>query len=203
MKIARLLIATSNRGKLAEFRALFPAEIAVVGLDSHPEVVLPEETGLTYSANARLKAEAAARATGLPSLGDDSGLEVSALGGRPGLYSARFAETRAEGEAQDAANRRKLLEELRKSGRPEAEWDARFVCALALAVPGEDIQTFSGEAKGRVISTPRGANGFGYDPLLLVVEHGKTFAELDDAEKNRLSHRGQAVQALVAFLLTN
>jgi XTP/dITP diphosphohydrolase len=191
-----IVIATSNKGKLREFRDLIPARFNV----QDPGIALPEETGTTYTENAILKAEAALSATGLPSLGDDSGLEVAALGGRPGLYSARFAETRLPGESQDAANRRKLLAELEKSGVPEDQWQAKFVCALAYAVPGAPVRVFLGEAFGHVLRTPRGSNGFGYDPLLLLPELGKTFAELSEADKNFLSHRGKAVKSWLAAL---
>jgi XTP/dITP diphosphohydrolase len=203
MPITRLVVATSNLGKLGEFRALLPSSVTVEGLDAHKNVVLPEETGKTYEENAILKAEAATRATGLPSLGDDSGLEVAALGGAPGLYSARYAEHRAEGQTQDAANREKLLKSLQESGVPQGEWSARFVCALALAVPGERTQVFVADAPGRVVSVARGTNGFGYDPLLELRDLGKTFAELEESEKNRLSHRGQAVRLMVGAGLLN
>ncbi|MCC6810059.1 MAG: RdgB/HAM1 family non-canonical purine NTP pyrophosphatase [Deltaproteobacteria bacterium] len=197
----RIVVATSNKGKLREFVELLPPEMRVEGLDAHEGVTLPEETGTTYEQNAVLKAEAAAKATGLPSLGDDSGLEVAPLGNRPGLYSARYADdTRLPGEPQDVANRRKLLVELRRSGAPEQEWHAKFVCALAYAVPGQATRVFRGEAAGIVIAKERGTNGFGYDPLLLLPEYGKTFAELDDRTKNRNSHRGKAVAAWLAAL---
>jgi XTP/dITP diphosphohydrolase len=193
----QIVIATSNLGKLREFRALVPPRFSLAGLDAHPQVVLPEETGTSYEENAVLKAEAAAAQTGLPALGDDSGLEVAVLGNRPGLYSARYCpkEERKPGESQDEANRRKLLEDLSASKRPQSEWAAKFVCALAYAVPGQKTQLFRGEAEGQVLSSPRGTNGFGYDPLLFVAEFEMTFAELEDDVKNRNSHRGRAVEA--------
>lgn len=191
----RIVIATSNQGKLRELRELVPRELIVEGLDAHPNVTLPEETGTTYEANAILKAEAARDATGLASLGDDSGLEVRPLDDRPGLYSARYCSEseRLPGEKQDAANRRKLLMELRATQSDPKTWHAKFVCALAFAVPGQPTQLFRGEAAGMVIPEERGTNGFGYDPLLFVPEFGKTFAELTDDVKNRNSHRGKAV----------
>jgi XTP/dITP diphosphohydrolase len=196
----RIVIATSNLGKLREFRALVPSRLQLEGLDAHPDVVLPEETGTTYEANAVLKAEAACTKTGLASLGDDSGLEVRALDDRPGLYSARYCQTRLAGESQDAANRRKLLEELRETGRPPSDWQAKFVCALAYAVPGHETVVYRGEAAGMVVPEARGSNGFGYDPLLFVPEFNKTFAELSDDVKNRNSHRGKAVAAWLLAL---
>lgn len=196
MRPPRLVIATSNLGKLREFIALLPPGLSIEGLDQHPGVTLPEETGTTYAANAILKAEAAANATGLPTLGDDSGLEVAPLDGRPGLYSARFEPNRLPNESQDAANRRKLLQELRSSGAAESTWSARFVCALAYAAPGAPTQVFMGTASGLVLPSERGEHGFGYDPLLLVPEFGKTFAELDETTKNHNSHRGRALEAL-------
>ncbi len=196
----RIVIATSNKGKLKEFVALLPATFVCEGLDAHQQVAMPEETGATYEANAILKAEAGCRATGLPCLGDDSGLEVEALQNRPGLYSARFADSREPGESQDAANRRKLLSELSRSDVPPSEWRAKFVCALAFAVPGQPTRVYHGEAAGMVLQVERGSNGFGYDPLLLVPEYGKTFAELPEDTKNRESHRGRAVAKWLSSL---
>jgi XTP/dITP diphosphohydrolase len=196
----RIVIATSNQGKLKEFIALLPSTFRCESLASHPQVVMPEETGTTYQANAILKAEAGSKATGLPCLGDDSGLEVEAIGNRPGLYSARFAETREPGENQDAANRRKLLSELLKSGIQQEHWRAKFVCALAFATPGQPTRVFYGEAAGMVLPAERGTHGFGYDPLLLVPAYGKTFAELPEDTKNRESHRGRAVAAWLESL---
>lgn len=196
----RVVIATSNKGKLREFIELVPSHLKLEGLDAHPSLVMPDETGSTYEENAVLKSEAGAKATGLPCLGDDSGLEVSVLGGRPGLYSARYCETRLAGESQDAANRRKLLEELAMTKAEPSEWHAKFVCALAFTIPGKGTVIYKGEAAGMVIPTPRGANGFGYDPLLWLPEFGKTFAELDERTKNINSHRGKAVLAWLADL---
>lgn len=188
----RIVIATSNLGKVGELRAL---------LEGHtleplpPGFVLPEETGTTYEANARLKADAVSRALGVVALGDDSGLEVAALHNAPGLYSARYAPDRLAGEAQDAANRRHLLSELAHSG-VAPPWPARFVCWLAFARPGEDTQVFHGEAEGEVIAGARGSGGFGYDPLLFYPPLGATFAELSEDDKNRFSHRAKAVAGL-------
>jgi XTP/dITP diphosphohydrolase len=152
-----------------------------------PEV---EETGATFAANAALKAEAVRDAAALPALADDSGLCVDALAGAPGVRSARFA-----GEAAtDAQNNALLLERLQAV--PEAERTARFVCVLALAVPGRETQFVEGTAEGRILRTPRGAGGFGYDPLFFSPELGQTFAEAPAEQKHRVSHRGRALAAL-------
>lgn len=167
-----------------------------------PEV---EETGATFAENARLKALSAAIHARVPALADDSGLEVDALGGRPGVHSARYA---GEGAA-DAANNAKLLDELR--GAPLERRTARFVCAMALAapapVPGRAftggaavLVEFRGELPGRIALEPRGKYGFGYDPLLELPERGQTAAELTLAEKNRISHRGRALAQVVDWL---
>jgi XTP/dITP diphosphohydrolase len=188
----RIVIATSNLGKVSELRALLVGH-ALEPLP--PGFTLPEETGTTYEANARLKADAVAQALGVIALGDDSGLEVAALHDAPGLYSARYAPDRQEGEAQDAANRRHLLAELARSG-VAPPWPARFICYLAFATPGAETKIFSGEARGEVVRKARGNGGFGYDPLLYYPPLRATFAELSEEEKNRFSHRALAVRAL-------
>jgi XTP/dITP diphosphohydrolase len=148
---------------------------------------VPEDAG-TYAGNAARKAEAVAAATGLPALGDDSGLEVAALDGFPGLRSARVAGNQPERE-------RLLLDRLAGLPRP---WRARFVCVLALAVPGRPTRNFTGVSEGEVIEQRRGGTGFGYDPVFRIPAIGKTFAEMTPEEKHRWSHRGAAVQALLA-----
>jgi len=188
----RIVIATSNLGKVVELRALLAGHTLE---PLPPGFLLPEETGTTYEANARLKADAVAHALGVVALGDDSGLEVAALGNAPGLYSARYAPSRLPGEAQDAANRRHLLAELAQQALPPP-WPARFVCYLALAQPGASTQVFHGEAAGEVIATGKGEDGFGYDPLLFYPPLGATFAELPNDDKNRFSHRAKAVADL-------
>ncbi len=145
------------------------------------------ETGNSYGANAALKAEAAALARSGPALGDDSGLEVAALGGYPGLHSARIAATQAEREAL-------LFERLRTQPRP---WPARFVCLLALAVPGRQTLTFKGEAAGEIREPAGRGQGFGYDPVFWPAGSRLSFAELPPMQKHRLSHRGAAVRALL------
>ncbi|MGH7920949.1 MAG: RdgB/HAM1 family non-canonical purine NTP pyrophosphatase [Candidatus Dormibacteraceae bacterium] len=182
MTPTRLAIATGNAGKLREFEALLEGS----GLELIACPVEVEETASTYAGNARLKAEAAVRRTGLPALGDDSGLEVQALGGFPGLRSRRIADTQPERDAI-------ILSRLREVPRP---WRARFVCSLVLAVPGGAAQAFRGSVEGELAEAPRGGRGFGYDPLFLVPELGLTFGEMSDERKRRLSHRGRAVEAL-------
>jgi XTP/dITP diphosphohydrolase len=179
----RLVIATSNLGKLREFRELL-AEAGCELEGCEPGVA---ENGDTYAANAELKAETASRLTGKPALGDDSGLEVVALDGFPGLRSARIADTQEE-------RNRILLDRLEKVPRP---WRARFVCVIALATPGLATRTFTGVREGEVTQPRDAGQGFGYDPLFLVPEVGRTFAELQSSEKHRWSHRGAAIRALL------
>jgi XTP/dITP diphosphohydrolase len=189
-----LLIATNNPGKLLEFRALLAgldaqlASPATLGL-SQPVA----ETGTTYAENARLKAETLARLAGVPTLGDDSGLEVAALGGRPGLHSARYAGP----GATDADRRRKLMDELRHVPAPRP---ARFVAVVAVAAPGLPTREFEGVVEGEVILEERGQGGFGYDPLFFLPDYQATMAELPEGVKNRLSHRGRAVEAARAYI---
>ena len=179
----RLVLASGNEGKLRELRQLLAGtDVELTGCDTG----VAEEAS-TYAANAALKAEAAAAATGLPALGDDSGLEVAALDGFPGLRSARVADTQEERE-------RVLLGRLRTVPPP---WRARFVAALALAAPGRPTRVFTGTREGEVVERRRGTRGFGYDPVFLVPELGRTFAELAPEEKHRWSHRGAAVAALL------
>jgi XTP/dITP diphosphohydrolase len=177
------MLASGNPGKLRELAELLAgSDLEPIGLDT--EVV--EDAG-TYEGNAALKAEAAAAASGLPALGDDSGLEVAALGGFPGPHSARVAPTQPERE-------RVLFERLEGVPRP---WQARFVCVLALAEPGQPTRFFTGVAEGEVVER-RDGGGFGYDPVFLVPEVGRTFSEMAPDEKQRWSHRGAAVRALLA-----
>ena len=183
-----LLVATRNAGKLAELRSLLrdaPHSLASpddVGID-----VDVEETGATLEENAALKAATYARLSGLLTLADDSGLEVDALGGAPGVYSARYAGA----GATDAARIAKLLANLAARKPP---WTARFRCVIAIARDGGAPELHAGACEGVIIAQPRGENGFGYDPVFLLPEFGKTMAELSDAEKNRVSHRGQAAR---------
>ena len=188
----RIVIASGNRGKLAEFeRLLAPAGVAIVA-QAELGVDDIEETGLTFVENALLKARHAARATGLPALADDSGLCVDALAGAPGLYSARYAGTPVD----DDANVARLLREL--DGVPDEARTAHFHCTLALLRHPDDPRPLlaQGEWHGRILHAPRGSGGFGYDPVFLDPATGLAAAELDPATKARASHRGLALGRL-------
>ncbi len=185
--IARLVIASKNEDKIAEIESVLLeaglADSVVRGLEWDDV----EETGATLEENALLKAASVAEATGLPALGDDTGLEVDALGGRPGVYTARYAGNGASYED----NYRKLLEEL----EGEAERSARFRTVVALAFPDGSNILASGQIDGVIASEPRGVGGFGYDPVFEV--DGRTFAEIPASEKNQMSHRGRALRSLI------
>lgn len=194
--MSKILVATLNPGKLVEMQALLqdlPAEL-VTPAEVNLEMPV-EETGSTYAENAALKAVAYARASGLLSLADDSGLEVGALDGMPGLHSKRFAPWPG---ASDADRRKLLLEKLQDKAPP---WIARFRCVVAVASPSGALEFAQGICPGEIIPEERGANGFGYDPIFLLPELGKTMAELDMPEKNLLSHRGRAVRAAYPILM--
>ena len=192
----KLLLATNNQGKLRELRAILaglPLEL-VTPADIRLELDVPED-GLTYAGNAAKKALAFALASGLTALADDSGLEVEALDGAPGLYSARYS---SKPGASDADRRAFLLQNLRGQPRP---WSARFRATVAVAGPEGSVQIVEGTCEGEVIPEERGAGGFGYDPIFLLPELGKTMAELPEETKNRLSHRARAVQAAKPILM--
>ncbi|MBN1569305.1 MAG: RdgB/HAM1 family non-canonical purine NTP pyrophosphatase [Acidobacteria bacterium] len=189
-----IVIATRNSGKLREFQnLLLPVGSEILSLKDVSIEQEFEESGQTFAENARLKAIAYSRLTQFPVLADDSGLEVAALGGRPGIHSARYAGS----GASDSDRIRKLLQEL--SPFPGSR-DARFVCALSLAQDGNILLESEGECRGIIIDEPRGANGFGYDPIFLFTELGITFAELSESEKNLYSHRAHAVTSLIQKL---
>lgn len=191
----KILIATSNKGKIAEIQSLLsilPIEVitpADIGLSL--EVA---ETGDTYLENALLKASAYSQASELPTLADDTGLEVAALNGIPGIHSARFIN---DPNATDKDRRSLLLSKLRTYERP---WKARFMCAAVLMFPGEAARHALGECLGEIIPDERGEHGFGYDAIFLVNGTNKTMAELSMEEKNEISHRAKAVKALFPFL---
>lgn len=191
----RLLVATRNRGKLKEIRAILDGLVeellCAADLPELPETV---EDGATFVDNALKKAREACLASGLPVLADDSGLVVDGLDGRPGVLSARFAGPTAD----DAANNRKLLAEL--ALLPTASRNAAFVCVMAFVHPDGTEQTFQGMVSGRILNGLRGEGGFGYDPLFLVDGFQQTMAELSLEEKNHISHRGQALRAFQAYL---
>lgn len=193
---ARVVLATGNPGKLREMRAILaPLHVEVVPLSAFTTEAA-DETGSTFAANALLKARFAARITGLPAIADDSGLEVDALGGAPGVRSARYAGA----GAGDADNNARLLGAL--EGIPGPQRTARYRCAMACVFTAEDPSPILCEAswEGRIATAPAGRGGFGYDPLFLVAGGSGTAAEMEAADKNRLSHRGQALRALVAEL---
>ncbi len=197
----RIRFATSNPHKLREAREILePAGLTVEGLDPAFDVPEPVEDADTFEGNARLKAVGYARALGERCLGEDSGLEVDALGGAPGVRSARYAGTTGTRDERDRANNDRLLAALR--GVPAADRTARFVCAVCVADPdGTIVAEARGTYEGRVADAPRGAGGFGYDPLLYLPDVGCTSAELTPAAKNARSHRSAALRALVPLLL--
>jgi XTP/dITP diphosphohydrolase len=189
-----LVLASENPGKLREIRALLGGLGAGLrGLEAVPGLVLPEE-GDDYAANAAAKALAVARAAGRLALADDSGLEVAGLRGAPGPRSARFGPAGAD----DAGRTRALLAAL--AGAHGAARAARFVCVAALATPRGELVTARGECAGRILAAPRGAGGFGYDPVFAPEGEQRSFAELPEAEKSRVSHRGRAFRALLPAL---
>ncbi|MEW5761590.1 MAG: XTP/dITP diphosphatase [Bacillota bacterium] len=191
----KVVLATRNPGKVAEFGALLaPLGITVVALGDYEGAPEMREDGATFAENAIKKARTAAAFTREVALADDSGLEVDALGGRPGVFSARFAGRPGD----DAANNAKLLRLLQ--GVPWERRTARFRCVIAIATPGGEVFTAEGTCKGYIGFAPRGEGGFGYDPLFYVPDYGKTFAELDMETKNRISHRGRALEEARAIL---
>ena len=190
-----VIIATKNPGKAKEFEHIFAARgIEVRTLLDFPEIPEVEETGLTFEGNAILKAEAVSKALGKMVIGDDSGLMVDALEGRPGIYSARYAGE----QKNDQNNTDKVLSELK--GLPDEKRSARFYCALAVAVPGQETITVSGTCEGRILEERRGSNGFGYDPVFYVPEKGLALAELSSEGKNKISHRANALKKLDVVL---
>ena len=194
MKLPRgsiLIVASHNPGKVREIRALLgPHGIEPVGAgDLHlPE---PEETGATFAANAELKARAAADAGKHPALADDSGLWVNALGGNPGIYSARWAEPARDFNLAMARVERELLE------KKTQDFSAKFVCALSVAMPHGEIKTFEGEVRGRLVFPPRGTHGFGYDPIFVADGETQTFGEMEPQRKHAMSHRARAFAKLL------
>jgi non-canonical purine NTP pyrophosphatase (RdgB/HAM1 family) len=193
----KLLIATKNRGKVIEIRALMglalQKNVEVTTLAEMPPAGEPREIGKTFAENARIKALHYAKALRVLCVADDSGLAVEALGGMPGVRSARYA---GDG-ASDAQNNDHLLHELGKHPRP---WKAAFMCVAVAALPGRVVGQATGTIQGEILPVPRGQEGFGYDPLFLVSSLGKTLAELPTDVKNRMSHRGEAMRALIAEL---
>ena len=192
----KLLIATNNQGKVKEIQTiLFDLNITLLTPQSINLRLNVVEDGTTYSENATKKARAFATASGLPTLADDSGLEVDALNGMPGIYSARYAPVE---NATDAIRRQYLLQQLAEKPRP---WKARFRCVIAFIAPDDTLHHSEGICEGEIIPDERGSNGFGYDPIFLLPTMGKTMAELTLEEKNRVSHRATALQQLKPLLV--
>jgi XTP/dITP diphosphohydrolase len=193
----KLVIATKNRGKVVEIRSLLglaiQKNVEVATLVDMPPVEEPRETGKTFAENAKIKALHYAQALKALCVADDSGLAVEALGGMPGVYSARFA---GQG-ASDDQNIAHLLHELENKPRP---WKAAFVCVAVAALPGRVVGQATGTVEGEILPAPRGQGGFGYDPVFLVTPVGKTMAELPVETKNQISHRGAAMKLLIAEL---
>jgi len=200
-----ILLATSNAGKLRDFAgAAAPFDIVVANLSNFSSLPTVVEDGATFEENARKKAEAySLAAPGEVVLADDSGLEIDALGGAPGVHSARYAAAEphaADQNTDDEANNTRVLRELKNI--PEENRTARFVCVLAAARDGKTLAIFRGTAEGIILRAPRGENGFGYDPLFYFPTIQKTFAELDAEGKSRYSHRGAAFRAFLDWYLT-
>jgi XTP/dITP diphosphohydrolase len=188
---ARLVIASHNEGKVKEIAELF----APFGIETVPAASLglaePEETGKSFAENAALKALAAATASGLPALADDSGLEVAALGGAPGIHSARWA-----GEDRDfGIAMQRVAHELEAGGGKDRR--ARFTCALAVATPDGRVQVFEGQVSGALVWPPRGTRGFGYDPIFVPEGYSETFGEMEPWRKHAISHRARAFEKLI------
>lgn len=190
-----LLIATGNKGKFTEIKELLQDTVeSFYSLEDFPDLPEVLEDGETFAENALKKGQSAAIATGKPAIADDSGLEVDALNGRPGVYSARFS-----GEnATDSANNEKLIKEI--AHLPEEKRSAAFRCVVALCLPDGSCHSFTGSLHGILLTELRGEGGFGYDPLFLVPEYGQTLAELPSEMKNAISHRGKALARLKEFL---
>ncbi len=192
-----LVVATGNPGKMREFRqALGDTGLQLRSAEEAGVTDFPPETGATYQENAMMKAAHVAVATGLPALGDDSGLEVDALDGAPGIYSARFG-----GELSPGERIAHLLAKLRRV--PDEKRGAQFVCSLVLATPGGVAMAFDGVCRGRILQGPRGEGGFGYDPVFYSEDLEKSFAEAGVEQKRMVSHRGRALEAFRAWLDTS
>lgn len=183
----QILLASNNPHKLAEFRHILGDDYTVISLADHGLTLHVEETGQTFGENAVLKAEAGAKAGGMLTIADDSGLEIDALGGEPGVFSARYG-----GPGKSDADRVALVLE-RLHGVPPEDRTGRFIAAIAVAAPGAPARTVEARVEGIITEEPRGSGTFGYDPIFLYPQVGKTFAEMDAAEKSQVSHRGLAL----------
>ena len=192
----KLLIASTNKGKIREVRAqLENFDLEIIGLDNYPQLMNIKEDGSSFAENALKKARVSAKESGLLTLADDSGLEVDYLGGRPGIYSARFVGE----DASDSDNNKKLLEEL--DGVKAEERTARFKCVMALVDPENDFEkTVAGSCEGRILKEPQGENGFSYDPLFYVERKKKAMARLKPETKNKISHRAEALRRMNSII---
>jgi XTP/dITP diphosphohydrolase len=190
-----IVLATRNKGKIEEIKRITVSmPISIRTLDDFPGCPEVEEGGFTFEDNAVKKAITVAHYTKRPSIADDSGLEVYALNGAPGILSSRYAGV----ESDDKKNIKKLLHEMRSFD--DDNRSARFVCCIALAFPDGNVKTFFGYVEGKIGREPKGAQGFGYDPVFYPVGHSKTFAEMTDDEKDALSHRGKALREFLSYL---
>jgi XTP/dITP diphosphohydrolase len=190
-----IVLATRNKKKVEEISRIFDGyDIRFLTIDSFPGCPEVEEDGKTFRQNSVKKALQIAKYTGCPVIADDSGLEVRALGGAPGVFSARYAGS----DAGDRKNLDKLLTEMKSLGAENRQ--ARFVCCIAFALPDGSCKTFTGYAKGEIAKKPKGFNGFGYDPVFRPASHDRTFAQMSDTEKDALSHRGKALKRLYIYL---
>ena len=191
-----LLIATTNPGKLREIqRVLHDVPVSLITLADFPNIAAPPETGTTFSENARQKAFYYARTTGIPTLAEDSGFEVDALGGEPGVFSARYLREDASYDERFAD----IYRRVREKGVSDSA--ARFVCALAVVNGADILFEVRATVEGKLAQSPAGLNGFGYDPIFLYASYGKTFGEVSDEQKTAVSHRGQAIRAFRSYLL--
>lgn len=186
-----IVIASTNKGKINDFKVIFP-DFNVIGIAEIIEDFDVEETGDTFEANAKLKSEAAAKALNKRVIADDSGLEVFALDGEPGVYSARYAGT----DKDDDANIDKLLTQL----GGETDRSAQFVCVISMSTPGEETVQFKGNVQGEITLSKIGEHGFGYDPIFYLDDKNKTMAQLSAEEKSEVSHRGKAIEKLRQYL---
>jgi XTP/dITP diphosphohydrolase len=194
-----IVLATRNKKKIEEIKRItIDLPMTILSLENFPNCPETVEDKDTFEGNAVKKAVEVCRCTGKSALADDSGLEVDALGGAPGVFSARYAG--GSGNGSDERNYEKLLTELKKVTTDKR--GAQFVCCMALAFPDGTVKTFSGYSKGRISMEPKGKTGFGYDPVFIPASYEKTFAEMSGAEKDKLSHRGKALEKLADFLHT-
>ena len=191
-----LLIATRNTHKAREFARILPEQFELKTLADFPGAPDPEETGTTFAANAAIKAESISAVFPGLVVSDDSGICVDALGGMPGVYSARYAGTHGD----DEANNRKMLAELAALSADARPFTARYVCAISVARGGKELACFTGTVEGQITLSPSGSGGFGYDPLFIPAGYDCTMAEISAEEKNRISHRGEALRSFESWL---